>query len=322
MLRWLGMPGSALLLSGFLFASASPPPQIAVRVDLVTVPVTVTGSHGEFVGGLERKNFRLLVDGAEQPIEYFTPEQEPAQVLLLVETGPAVYLLRREHIFAAAELLGNLAPGDRIAVANYSDAPGLLMGFTPDRRAAVAALQEMSYGLGNAQLNFYDSLALAVDWLKTEAGKQAIVVLTTGLDSSPAGRWELLDEKLQHSNVLVLPVALGGELRGDKRKNAATKNVGTLSFAESDRALEAIAAATGGYAFFPRTERDYQDAYLRIAALLGHEYNLGFAAQQQDARYHAISVEVVDDQGRVFNGKDRKPEYRVNTRRGFLASPP
>jgi hypothetical protein len=56
--------------------------------------------------------------------------------------------------------------------------------------------------------------------------------------------------------------------------------------------------------------------------LLGHQYSLGFAARQQDARYHAISVEVVDDQGRVFNGKERKPEYRVNARRGFLASPP
>jgi VWFA-related protein len=319
--RWLGIPGSALLLSVFLRGAASPPPQIAVRVDLVTVPVTVTGARGDFVGGLERKNFRLLVDGAEQPIEYFTPEQEPAQVLVLVETGPAVYLLRREHVSAAAELLGNLAAGDRIAVANYSDAPGLLLGFTPDRRAAVAALQGMSYSLGNAQLNFYDSLAGAVDWVQTETGKRAIVVLTTGLDSSPADRWELLAEKLQHSNVLVLPVALGGELRGDRRKNSATKAGGTLSFAESDRALEAIAAATGGYAFFPRTERDYQDVYQRIAALLGHQYSLGFAARQQDARYHAISVEVVDEQGRVFNGKDRKPEYRVNARRGFLASP-
>ena len=319
--RWFGMPGSALLLSVFLTAAASPP-QIAVRVDVVTVPVTVTGARGEFVGGLERKNFRLLVDGAEQPIEYFTPEQEPAQVLVLVETGPAVYLLRREHIFAAAELLEGLAAGDRIAVANYSDVLGLLLDFTPDRRAAVAALQGMSYSLGNAQLNFYDSLASAVDWVETEGGKRAIVVLTTGLDSSPASRWELLAAKLQHSNVLVLPVALGGELRGDKRKNAETKGAGTLSFAESDRALEAIAAATGGYAFFPRTERDYQDAYQRIASLLGHQYSLGFAARQQDARYHAISVEVVDDQGRAFNGKDRKPEYRVNARREFLASPP
>lgn len=315
------MLGSALLLSLFLRGAVSPP-QIAVRVDVVTVPVTVSGSRGEFVGGLERKNFRLLVDGAEQPIEYFAPEQEPAQVLVLVETGPAVYLLRREHVSAAAMLVDGLAAGDRIAVANYSDVPDLLLGFTSDRREATAALQAMNYGLGNAQLNFYDSLGGAIDWVETEGGKRAIVVLTTGLDSSPAGHWELLAEKLQHSNVLVLPVALGGELRGDRRKTAQPKAGETLSFAQSDRALEAIAAATGGYAFFPRAERDYQDAYRRIASLLGHQYSLGFSARQQDARYHALSVEVVDDQRRVFNGKDRKPEYRVNARRGFLASPP
>jgi VWFA-related protein len=289
---------------------------------VVAVPVTVTSARGDFVGGLDRENFRLLVDGAEQPIEYFTPEQEPAQVLVLIETGPAVYLLRHEHISAATELFEGLANGDRVAVAKYSDAPALLLGFTEDRRAAVGALQGMSYSLGNAQLNFYDSLAGAVDWLESESGKRAIVVLTTGLDSSSAGHWELLAEKLAHSNVLVLPVALGGELRGDKGKHPEPKGDETLSFAQSDRALEAIAAATGGYAFFPRTERDYQEAYRRIASLLGHQYSLGFTARQQDARYHAINVEVVDDQGRAFNGKDRKPEYRVNARRGFLASLP
>ncbi len=81
-----------------------------------------------FVGKLTRENFRLLVDDAEQPIEYFTPEEEPAQVLILVETGPAVYLLRREHIAAATALLAGLGADDRVAVASYSDAAATAAG--------------------------------------------------------------------------------------------------------------------------------------------------------------------------------------------------
>ena len=41
-------------------------------------------------------------------------------MLLLVETGPAVYLFREEHIFAASALLQGLAAGDRVAVASFT----------------------------------------------------------------------------------------------------------------------------------------------------------------------------------------------------------
>jgi Ca-activated chloride channel family protein len=323
--RWIAR-AALLVMFGFLpgacLQDAVSSPQISVQVDVVTLPVTVTGARGEFVSGLKPGNFRLRVDGVERPIQYFTPDQTPAQVLVLVETGPAVYLLSREHIAAAAALLNGLDAGDGVAVASYSDVLRLLLDFTPDRQQAAGALGTMSYNMGNAQLNFYESLANAVDWVAAKGDKRAIVVLTTGLDSAPAGHWEVLAQKLQHSNVLVLPVALGGELRDDKRKGVEPKPGETLSFAESDRALEAIAAETGGFAFFPRSGHDFADAYRRIASLLGHRYSLGFSAQERDGRYHAVQVEIVDDQGRIFNGKDRKPEYRVNTRRGFLSDPP
>src|SRR5579864_6885969 len=58
--------------------------QISVQVNVVSVPVTVTDSHGNFVSGLTRENFRLMVDGAAEPVEYFAAEQEPAQVLILI----------------------------------------------------------------------------------------------------------------------------------------------------------------------------------------------------------------------------------------------
>ena len=293
-------------------------------MNLVSVPVTVTGRGGQFVGGLRRENFRLRVDGTEQPIEYFAPEQEPARVLVLVETGPAVYLLRREHIATAAALLDGLAPDDRVAVAAYSDLPRLLLDFTADKRTAVAALGELVYGIGTARLNFYDSLASAAAWAEPSRGKYAIVALTTGLDSSGSGpgSWERLAQRLRRSNALVLPVALGGELRGVKMprdKGAAVAE--ETSFARSDGVLRAIAAETGGQVFFPRSRRDFEEAYRRIASLLRHQYSLGFTAPANDlaGREHTIQVQVVDDRGRVFDGKQNKTAYAVNYRRGFSA---
>jgi Ca-activated chloride channel homolog len=334
--RMVTLLASAALFSGVLLGVAArgndspsrPAPQISVQVNVVSVPVTVTDGRGDFVRGLGRGNFRLRVDGVEQPIKYFAAEEEPAQALVLVETGPAVYLLAREHVIAATELLEGLDADDRVAIASYSDTLRPLLDFTTDKRQAAAALETLNYGLGMANLNFYDNLAEAVDLAALGNGKQAIVLLTTGLDSSGPGHWEQLLGKLRQSNVMVLAVALGGELRetGKRgKKNDALLGAGPgdgISFAASDRALESIAAETGGTAFFPKSDRDFQGVYRRIAALVRHEYSIGFDAAARDGRYHDIQVDVVDDGGRTLAENGGKQSYRVNTRRGFLAPLP
>ena len=275
-------------------------------------------------------------------------------MLILVETGPALYLLRHEHISAAAVLLGGLAADDRVAIASYSETPLLQLNFTADKRQALGALGSLNYGLGMAQLNFYDSLAAALDWTAFR-GKRAIVALTTGLDSSGAAHWDRLQARIRQSDVMVLPVALGGALRETNapgragRKNhgangrsaanseGASANAGShteagkpavidtkneISFAESTRALEAIASESGGHAFFPRAPGDFQQAYSQIAAILRHYYSLGFNTSARDGRYHTIQIEAVDNEGRAFNGKEHRPAYRLNARRGFLAPAP
>jgi len=289
--------------------------QISVKVNLVNVPVTVTDAHGGFVGKLSRDDFRLFVDNNEQPIEYFSPEEAPARVLILLETGPAVYLLRGEHLAAATDLLAGLGPDDQVAVAAYADAPQLLLDFTTDKQRAALALNSANYGIGLANLNFYASMTRALDWTASEDGKSAIVALTTGLYSSGPASWQRLADTMRRGNVMVLPVGLGGTLRETGPRASSARQSGPptgeeLSFAESNRALETIAAETGGRAFFPRSARDFEDAYRRIAALLRHQYSIGFTAAVSDGRYHAIRVELT--------GKHKR-EYRVNFRRGFLA---
>ena len=284
--------------------------------------MTVAGRDGQFVSGLRRENFRLEVDGSEQRIEYFAAEEEPARVLVLVETGPAVFLLRREHIAAASALLDGLAPGDRVAVAAYSDVPRLLLDFTTDKRLAIVSLNELVYGIGTAELHLYDSMAGAVAWTEPSEGKYAIVVLTTGLDSSGSGpgSWDRLAQQLRRSNALVLPVALGGELRGVKMPGVkGAPGAEQKSFERSDGVLRAIAAETGGQVFFPRSRKDFEQTYRRIALLLRHQYSLGFtvAAGEAAGRVHTIQVQLVDDRGRPFDGRQAKPAYGINYRREF-----
>src|SRR5260370_13815278 len=78
---------------------------IRVQVDRVNVGVIVTDHSGHFVEGLRREDFHLYDNGMEQPLTGFAAIEEPAQVLLLIEAGPAGHLLGSNHMPASDPLL-------------------------------------------------------------------------------------------------------------------------------------------------------------------------------------------------------------------------
>ena len=299
--------------------------------------MSVLDKGGNFIGGLAQKDFRILDGGVSQPIVYFSPVDAPAQVLVLVETSPAVYLIHNEHLIAAYALLDGLAAEDQVALVTYDQTPHAILGFTPDKPALIAALGQIQYTLGTAQLNFFDSISGVVEWLSPIHGKKALVILSTGLDSSPPARWEALAQKLRADDVVIFPVALGGSLRqasGKKKKPAKNARDGgeqaqasvqgldnPLSFAKADAALHSLAKITGGRAYFPVSAKEFAPIYREIASALRHQYVLGIVPTQ-DGRSHPITVQVLDANGRPPVPGARSLEYRVFAREGYLAPGP
>jgi VWFA-related protein len=291
--------------------------------ELVKLDVAAVDRHGNFAGGLEQKNFRVLDNGGEQPIAYFAPVEAPAQVLVLVETSPAVYLISNQHLFAAYALLDGLAPGDQVALATYDQAPRAILGFTSDKSAMLSALGQIHYSLGWAQLNFYDSVSSVLDWLAPLPGKRALLLLTTGLDSSPPARWDALLQKLRGEDVVIYSVALGGILRdhpGKKPPKTAPDpdSSESMSWAKADGALESLATATGGRSYFPQSPADFVSMYREIASALRHQYVLGIAPQH-DGQFHSLSVQILGNGGQLLSADVKRAEYRVFARQGYLA---
>src|SRR3984893_9449187 len=157
--RNVGQPFLAVLFSLLFLTSISkaqsqqPTPSIQVIVNRVNVGVTVTDSSGHFISGLHREDFQVFDNNIEQPITDFLPVEEPAQLFLLIESGPAVYFLGQDHFRAADTLLTSIAPADPVAVAAYSHAPQLILGLTPDQTAARFALQNLNFNLGFGDLH-------------------------------------------------------------------------------------------------------------------------------------------------------------------------
>ncbi|HJY85884.1 MAG TPA: VWA domain-containing protein [Candidatus Acidoferrales bacterium] len=307
-----------------------------MHVERVNVEVTVTDAQGNFVSNLRRENFRVLDEGREQPVTNFSSIEAPAQVLVLVETSPAVYLIHRQHLHAAYALLEGLAEDDRVALATYDGTARLVLGFTANKQEVAQALGALDYNLGTGQLNLFEALCATIEWLKPLSGKKAIVLLTTGLDTSGSSRRDKLLHELRATDAVVLPIALGGELRQPDAKKSKTKRAPAvrtaeepeLSFQEADRTLKTIAETSGGHAYFPRDARDFTRIYQQISALLRHQYSLGFPPLIHDARYHKVQVQVLDAQGRVIgpaeavSPADAAAAYGVRSRPGYMAPGP
>src|SRR5256714_1228790 len=136
-------------------------PTIRVGVDRVNVGVIVTDHSGHFVEGLRREDFRIFDNGIEQPLTGFATIEEPAQVLLLIESGPAVLFLGTNHVRASNALLNNLAPNDRVAIASYSKDAELLLDFTPGRLTARLALARLKFSPVRVAVNLAFPLASA-----------------------------------------------------------------------------------------------------------------------------------------------------------------
>lgn len=290
---------------------------IRVSVDRVHVGVTVTGLHGNFIRGLRREDFRIFDDGLEQPVTGFLSIEEPAQVVLMVECGPGAFFLKKTELQAADMLLSSISPADRVAIVSYSKAPELVLDFTTDKSEARDALNGLNFVTGYAQLNLASSVAATIDRLAFLPGKKTIILLSSGVDTASAANWQIVQQKINASDVRILAISVAGFLRktakwrklsADERDDRKFVKDG---FAQADQSLRELSEATGGRVYFPKNTKEFDDAYAEIAQLVRHEYSLEFAPPLQDGRLHPLRVRV------------NHFWYHVDHRQSYLApSPP
>jgi Ca-activated chloride channel family protein len=291
-------------------------PPIRVTVNRVNVPVAVSDSDGHPVGGFHREDFHIFDNGIEQPITDFAPVEQSTQVILLIESGPAVLFLAKDHVLAADAFLESIPAADRVAIASYTRGPELILNFTSDKMAARQALQQLSFVNGFGELNLSSSLAITIDWIASIPGKKTIVLLSTGVDSSPPEAWKSVQKKLQTSEVRIFAVSLSADIRNpakmkkltpqDRSKRAEVHE----GFAQADQSLHELSEATGGRVYFPKNPADFERAYDEIAQLVANEYSLAFAPTSLDGQLHTLEVRV------------KNSTWRVDHRQAYLAPVP
>lgn len=292
-------------------AQETPVPTIRVEVTRVNVGVTVTDSGGKFLGGLKQSDFQVFDNGVEQPIAGFLANDDPAQVVLMLECGPSLRLFGIESIRRADTLISRLAPQDKVAIVCYSAGPSFQFPLSDDLAASRMALRSINFMSGFTDLDLSRSLLEVLVWLHSVSGKKTIVLISSGIDSAPPKIPDEYKSAIIASEVRVLAVSTSLSFKKpSKRKHDpdARANGAELksAFVDADATLKNLADSTGGRVYFPKNAKDYDKAYAEIAQIVRHEYNLAFAPQTFDGKLHMLTVEA-------------KHGTRVDHRQAYLA---
>src|ERR1051326_21876 len=105
------VPGAAGVANGFTIKS---------EVSLVIVDATVRDQNGGIVANLAPQDFHLYEDGAEQRISYFSRDELPLAVALVLDRSGSMGPVLRRLRSVAYEALSLLKPEDQVALFDFA----------------------------------------------------------------------------------------------------------------------------------------------------------------------------------------------------------
>lgn len=240
---------------------------------VVSLSPIVTDSSGNYVKGLAKDDFGLLVDGKPQEIETFEATNSALSVVLVLDVSSSMALKLREARAAALEFLSALKPGDRAAVLTFASN---VVGFTPfstDRGPARAALEEARV---SGETALYDATAVALRKLREQAGRRAVVLFTDGEDNRSRLTIDQVVDLARANEASVFAVAQGV---------AEAKSL--------LRGLARLTEETGGRSWSISSIRNLPGVFAEVVRELESQYFLTFTpADQRPKTWHEVQLKM------------------------------
>jgi Ca-activated chloride channel homolog len=292
--------------------SPPPPPQqptpsgsrLKASVDLVVLHVTVTNSAGQFVSDLKEGNFRVSEDKIEQKVSFFSRDDIPVTMGLVIDNSGSMREKRQEVNAAAMTFVRTSNPQDEAFVVNFNDEYYLDTDgdFTSDQRDLNEALSRIDTRGSTA---LYDAVIGSLEHLKKgHKDKRVLLLITDGDDDASRMSFEDTIKEAEKSNAAIYTI---GVFSDDDRKNDKRM------VRHSKKVLQELAEATGGQAYFPDNLADVTPICEQVASEIRNQYTIGYypTNSAKDGTFRPVHVDVIPTE---HTGK-----LTVRTRTGYYA---
>ena len=247
------------------------------EVEEVILHATVLDEKQRMVTNLDRGAFTILENNQPQTIKTFRHEDIPVALGIVIDNSGSMREKRDKVNKATLNLVRASNPEDEVFVVNFNDEYYLDQDFTSNIGQLKEALEKVESRGGTA---LYDAIVASADHLKKNAKleKKVLFLVTDGEDNSSRESLEEAVRRLQAENG---PTVYAIGLLGEEKQRRAR------------RALQEIAASTGGVAFLPRTLDEVDEISSSVAHDIRNQYTIGYkpTTPKSAGGYRSVHVE-------------------------------
>ena len=289
-----------------------PRPAVTIRLDtdLVSIDVTATDKHGNYVRNMREDEFQLFEDGKSRKIDLFSMTDESAltRPLAVVFALDFSGSLKPEEIITlreAAMKFTELMKGESVfATLAFNYKVRVLQEFTSDARKLGRTFDKMDRFEGSTRI--YDAIDRAIVMLdrkapRTHKGRpvrRVVVVISDGFDSASVIDRKEMVYRANAAGVTVYSITLPSYMLSVTR---STERV--ITPLDATR----IVAATGGRDF-AADAADFTPVFRALAEEIHASYVLAYYPEWRDGKFHELRV------------KTSRPGIQLRvSRNGYLA---
>lgn len=336
-LLWIAILGILAAVAAVSAQQAQPPPPspapsappaqadrqgaIVRNVNLVEVLFSVVTKREKLVTDLQKENFKVFDDGAEQEITDFSqPTDLPLRIGMVLDTSNSIRERLKFEQDAAIDFIFNaIRRGrDQAFLMTFDDGPQIIKEFTGDTGDIRDTILKQRAGGGTS---LYDAVYAASTHLQKDSPmppgpnsdvRRVLVVISDGDDNSSSHSRGEAVEMAQRAGVIIYSISTSTDwISAEDEKDPSKRISRKYEKGEGDKVLEQLAQETGGRAFFPYKVDDLGQSFLDIGDELRHQYALAYspAGRSADGKYHTIKIQT-----------DRK-DVIVRARKGYYSIP-
>ncbi len=282
--------------------------KLSVSVKMVTVDAVVRDRAGRMIDNLTREDFRIFEDGVEQQVRSFSRDSLPLAVALVIDRSGSVAPYIDELRRIAERALGQLKPGDKVALYSFANTVERIEDLTTDRQRIASGIARIRAG---GSTDIMDALFDATVYLARTAPEYRRAVILVS-DNQPtvhprASEGETIRMAMETETVVY-------SLRTSGEPTPFTLRLPTMMMGMGS--VHKVAQETGGEVIDVESVARLDAALREVVSRLRLRYALGYypSSQARGGAFHSIEVKLVERLGKP--GSD----YFMHARRGYYAT--
>jgi Ca-activated chloride channel family protein len=284
--QYLTVPVFLIILVGAGLTQTPSAPQdrsgdlykIRINANLVVLRATAQDRKGALVSGLAQDKFQVYEDGVLQQIKYFSHDDIPVTVGLVIDNSGSMGKKRADVIAAALAFARSSNPQDQMFVINFNEHVRFGLPANVPFTDSVPVLEEaLSRIHTTGQTALYDALAAALEHLsKGNRDKKVLIVISDGGDNTSKYTLSQVMDMARHADAIIYTLGLFAEEDEDR----------------NPKVLKQLAEETGGEVFLPQSLKEAVPVCERIARDIRNQYTIAYVPTntKRDGSYRTIEV--------------------------------